>query len=132
MNPPVPVCKALLICNRIVDRDIGPCLEGLPRALEARFYPCGQPLAIFARVTSAHGSYRFEIQLRTLEGEVVWREGPPEPWAMPDPLRYYDVRLGVPVVFPKPGLYEFVLLANNAEVGRHLFQANLVLAPVSK
>jgi hypothetical protein len=132
MNPPVPVCTAILICDRIVDRDNVTSLEGLPRTLRARFYPCGHPLAIFARLTSAHGTYHFEIQLRTLDGEVVWREGPKEPWSMADPLRLYDVRLILPVVFPKPGTYEFVLLANDTEVGRHVFHAAQVAEPVGK
>lgn len=123
MSTPVPICKAILICDRIVDRDNRTILEGRPRTLEARFYPCAHPLSIFARLTSAHGTYQFEVQLRTLDGEAVWRDRPPEPWLMADPLRLYDIRFNVGVAFPKPGTYEFVLLANDTEVGRHVFHA---------
>ncbi len=125
MKPPEPVCKAFLVCDRIVDRGGDTVIVGLPDVVNARGFPCRHPLGFFARWTSAHGRYLVEVQLRTLDGEVVWREGPPEPWTMADPLRQYDVKVHAPVVFREPGRYEFVLLANGQEVARQPFFARL-------
>ena len=73
----------------------------------------------------AHGDYQVEVQLQD-DGEVVWRDGPPEPWQMTDPLRNYDLKLTLSVIFPEPGDYEFVLLANGEEVAREKFHAHLI------
>lgn len=124
-RPPLPLCKAFLVCRRILDdrqRD-DTLLEGLPRALHAMYYPCGAMLGIFARCTSAHGDYRIEVQLHNHEGTVVWRDGPLEAWRLDNPLEMYDLKLNLTVVFPCPGTYDIVLLANGDEVARQRFHA---------
>jgi hypothetical protein len=131
-QPPLPVCKAFLVCCNIVE-DNDPrqvVLAGLPRFHQHHCYPNAPPLAFFARVTSAHGDYVVEIQLQTPEGEVVWTDGPGRPWAMPDPLLMYDLTLSLCPVFPVPGIYDFILLANGQEVARQPFKATLTPATV--
>jgi hypothetical protein len=55
----------------------------------------------------------------------MWREGPPDPWLLLDPLELYDLKMTVCVSFPKPGHYDFVLLANGEELARQPFPAKL-------
>lgn len=125
MKPPTPLCKAFLVCSRVVEQEGEFSLVRLARRAICRFYPAAQPLGVFARCTSSHGDYQVELQLQTMQGDVVWRDGPPEVWPMPDPLEEYDLNFNLSVVFPKPGTYEIVLMANGEEVGRQKFIADV-------
>jgi hypothetical protein len=130
MKPPIPLSKAFLVCNRVVHQDGEISLMKIARRVISRYYPAGMQLGLFAQWTSAHGDYRVEAQLHTMAGEVVWREGPPETWSMPDPLDNYNLALNLTVVFPAPGLFEVVLLANGEEIARQKLKADL--APEQK
>jgi len=132
-RPPKPVCKALLVCRQISEDPIAgdQFLLGLIRWISAPAFPARLPLAIFSRWTCGHGDYQVEVQLQTTDGEVVWRDGPPEPWKMSDPLRMFDLSLRLAVVFPSPGNFDFVILANGEEVDRHPFQAMMAGRPAS-
>jgi hypothetical protein len=129
-KPPVPFSVAFLPCRQIVEdpRIQDTVLVGLPTVFSDHNFPSAGPLGVFARWSSAHGEYHVELQLVTLAGEVVWKTGPVEPWRMSDPLRTYDLKLHVNVVFPAPGIYDLVLLANGDEVARQKFEAKLVTA----
>src|SRR5437868_7385995 len=96
-KPPLPVCKAFLVCRQIVDdpKTQEPVLVGLPLVLTTHRYPAGQQLAFFTRWTSAHGEYQVELQLQAPDGTVLWGDSPPEPWRMEDPLKAYDLRLSM-------------------------------------
>jgi hypothetical protein len=54
---------------------------------------------------------------------VVWRGGPAEPWVLSDPLEMHDLKMTLNVVFPNPGTYQIVLVANGEEVARQRFVA---------
>jgi hypothetical protein len=43
-------------------------------------------MGFFARLVSAHGQYQIEVQLQTPDGNTVWRDGPPDPWTLANPL----------------------------------------------
>jgi hypothetical protein len=131
---PAPVCKAFLV-SRKVDTDPRTretFIVGLCSSFQHHHFPAGMSVGIFGRLTSAHGHYHIEVQLQTPEGEVVWKDGPPVPWPMPDPLHTYDVKLNVCVAFPQPGTYDLVLLANGEELARHRFLARLSTQVASK
>jgi hypothetical protein len=42
---------------------------------------------------------------------------------MRDPLETYDIKMTVNVVFPEPGIYQFVVVANGEEIARQRFHA---------
>jgi hypothetical protein len=128
---PVPVCMAFLTC-RVITNDANTqedLLIGLPRCFWTRNFPGAYPLNFFIRCTSAHGEYSLEVQLQDSEGKVVWHDGPSTPWVMMDPLEMYDFRLKANVVFPAPGVYQFVLVLNGEEVTRQRFHAKLQEVP---
>jgi hypothetical protein len=126
-KPPIPICKAFLTCRQAIPdpkyHDLN--LFGLRSYSHHHRYPAAVNVGIFARLTSAHGEYQLEIQVQSPEGEVVWKEGPPEPWTLDDPLKNYDLRFNITLVFPKPALYELVLLGNGEEIARERFNAKL-------
>src|SRR5262249_43604088 len=109
-KPPPPVCKAFIVCRQIVDHPQlnDSVIVGLGRAYQQKNYPGASPLGFFARLSSARGHYRIEVQLRNSDGEVVWREGPDAEFPMEDPLEMYDIKMNLAPVFPKPGVYDFL------------------------
>jgi hypothetical protein len=125
MKPPLPLSKAFLVCDRVVDHDHKFSLAGMARGCVGRSYPAAQALGFFARLTSAHGQYVMEVQLQSPDGDVLWRDGPPEPLPMPDPLEEYDLKFNLNVAFPKAGTFYFVLTGNGEEIARQRFIAEL-------
>jgi hypothetical protein len=85
----------------------------------------GYPLAFFARLSGGHGRYALGVQLHDGSGAVVWRDGPPDLWSPRSPLDTLDVVLNLIPVFPGPGDYSLVLVANDEELGREPFAARL-------
>ena len=69
--------------------------------------------------------YPVEVQLQKSDGEVVWRDGPPDPLEMSDPLDNYDLRIATNVVLPAPDVYTLVLVLDGEEVSRQRFHAKL-------
>jgi hypothetical protein len=120
MKTPIPICKAFLTCRHVATdpqfKDTS--IIGLRSHYEHHRFPAAVTVGVFARLTSAHGEYGVEIQLQKLDGEVVWREGPPGPWKLDDPLWTYDFNFNISLVFPAPGTYELVLLVNGEELAR--------------
>jgi hypothetical protein len=127
MNTPIPICKCFLTCRQVTAdaKYQETCILGLSSHYEHHRFPASTTVGIFARLASAHGRYDVEIQVQALDGNVVWREGPPEPWDMDDPLFTYDLKLNINLVFPAPGTYELVLLVNGQELARERFLARL-------
>jgi len=130
-KPPVPVCMVFLTC-RTITKDVNTgedVLIGLPRAYWTRSFPGAYPLCFFIRCTSAHGEYLAEVQLQDSDGKIVWKDGPPNHWAMLDPLEMYDLQMKMNVVFPASGIYHFVLVLNGDEVTRQRFHAKVAEYP---
>jgi hypothetical protein len=128
-NPPVPVCKAFLICRQIVEHTL--TLMGA-NCHVARRFPSGLPVAFFARLRGGHGQYAIEVQLQNGTGDVLWRDGPADLWSPQSPLDTLDLVLNYIPIFPGPGDYSLVLTANGEELSREFFAARLMQAPVSQ
>ena len=121
-KPPLPVCKAFLVCREIAGQML--TLLGDNCYVNRRF-PNGFPLSFFARLTGGHGEYQIEMQLHDSAGTVVWRDGPEETWRPESPLDRVDVTLTLTPIFPGPGDYSLVLTANEEELEREPFFARL-------
>jgi hypothetical protein len=95
-------------------------------------YPLVEDLSVFARWSNAHGSYAVEVQLRSLDGDVLWRQAMGAPFDAHDPLQVWIVPLvHLPVAIPEPGKYEVVLLASGQEVASDTLLAHQVRPPVT-
>jgi hypothetical protein len=129
MPKPVPVCKCFVLCRQLFNDPVRQDYTVVSpiHQLFSSYYPLVERLAMFARWTNAHGTYDLELQLRNLEGDIVWGVKEQEPFQATDPLQVwivplYNVRLRVPA----PGKYDIVLLASGVEVARDTIQAHLV------
>jgi hypothetical protein len=122
-NPPAPVCKAFLLCRQIAGETL--TLVGQSNCYVNRRFPGGHPLSFFARLKGGHGRYALEVQLHDGDGNVLWRDGPPDPWCPESPLDTLDLVLSLIPIFPAPGDYSLVLTANDEELGREPFFARL-------
>jgi hypothetical protein len=90
-------------------------------------YPLTESFSVFARWTNAHGSYLIELQLRSLEGDVLSGCRLEAPFETHDPLQIWMIPLyHLPIQIPAPGKYEVAMLANGAEVASDTLLAHLV------
>jgi hypothetical protein len=93
----------------------------------ASHYPVTEDFSVFARWTSAHGSYAVEVQLRTLDGNVLCSCKLEAPFEAHDPLQIWMIPLHhLPIQIPRPGKYEVALLANSQEVASDTLLAHKV------
>jgi hypothetical protein len=118
-RPPKPVCKCFVACRQIfvdaIRQDYA--LVSVVHQLFPQRFPVVEDLSIFARWSNAHGSYTVEVQLRSLEGDVLWRQEMERPFEAFDPLRVTLISLNhLTIPIARPGKYEVALLANGEEV----------------
>lgn len=131
MERPTPVCKCFLLCRQIfVDpqRQDYTLVSPVHQVFSAR-YPLVEDLSAFARWSNAHGAYAVELQLRSLDGDVLWRQQMERPFQTHDPLQVWVLTLThLPIRIPAPGKYEVVLLAGGQEVACDVLLAHEVRA----
>jgi hypothetical protein len=126
---PIPVCKCFVFCRQIfvdaVRQDY--TLVCPVHQVFASRYPVTEDLSVFARWSNAHGAYAVEVQLRSLDGDVLWRQEMECPFEARDPLQVWIVPLPhLSIRIPEPGKYEVVLLANGQEVASDVLLAHRV------
>jgi hypothetical protein len=124
---PTPVCKCFVLCRQLfVDavRQDYAIVSPVHQVFSSR-YPLTERLSIFARWSNAHGSYEIEVQLRSLEGEVLSAAKMNAPFTANDPLQIWIVPLhDLPITVPAPGKYEVALLASGVEVATDVLIAH--------
>ena len=131
-----PVLKAFLVCDLVI-QDAGTgkkSLIGVFHELKATRFPAVHPtLWIYANLTDAHGQYAFEIRLVDVaEGEVLGRGAPP-PIEIPGPLQVTELSAQLRnVTLPRPGTYEFQLIANGELVATKAIRVGEVQAPTEE
>jgi hypothetical protein len=128
---PTPVCKCFLLCRQIfIDpvRQDYTLVSPVHQVFSPR-YPLTEDLSVFARWTNAHGSYDVEVQLRSLEGNVLWNQAMEAPFQADDPLQVWIVPLHhLAMRILGPGKYEVALLASGQEVASDTLLAHKVMA----
>lgn len=126
---PTPVCKCFVLCRQIfVDavRQDYTLVSQVHQVFSPR-YPLTEDLSVFARWSNAHGAYAVEVQLRSLDGDVLWRQEMEHPFETHDPLQVWIVSLAhLSIPIPEPGKYEVALLANGQEVASDVLLARCV------
>ncbi len=128
---PTPVCKCFVLCRGLfVDpaRQDYTIVSPVHQVFSPR-YPLTEDFSVFARWTNAHGSYAIEVQLRSLEGDVLSSCKMEAPFEAHDPLQIWMIPLHhLQMRIPAPGKYEVVMLANGAEVASDTLLAHRVRA----
>jgi len=93
----------------------------------AQSFPSAQLLAYFAKLRSMRGKCVVWVQLQNEAGEVVWQSASVESPPMETPLQTLEVKLRIIPVFPAPGDYDLVLVADGEELEREEFKARLLV-----
>jgi hypothetical protein len=131
---PTPVCKCFMLCRGLF---VDPARQDYTivspvHQVFSPHYPRIEDFSIFARWTNAHGSYAIEVQLRSLERDVLSSCKLETPFEAHDPLQVWTIPLyHLPMQIPASGKYEVVMLANGAEVASDTLVAHRVMAEES-
>ena len=126
---PVPICKAFLICRRIMGEQL--TLIGQENCHHTTTFPSAEPISFFARLTCFHGPCQLEVQLQDRNGSVAWHWEHPE-FVMPSPLHTIEFKETIVPVFPASGSDSIVLVANGEELSREPFAARLRTAAINR
>jgi hypothetical protein len=108
--------KAFLVCDLVIqDAQSGKkTLVGLFHEIKAARFPTVHPeLWIYANLTDARGRYTFQIRIIDIESGRVLGSGEPPAITIADPRQTTELSAQLKGIgLPRPGLYEFQLLAN--------------------
>jgi hypothetical protein len=128
-NPPDPVCKAILLCQRsIVEAETGMVsLIGLFDGFGVGASGVTGPAEAFCRITEAHGTYSITVEIQDLStGNAIAGTHGIE-IEVQDRLASANVIIPIPPSpFPHPGEYDFVVFANKSEIDRQKFNVQRV------
>lgn len=115
---PLPVAQAFVICNEIYqDQRTGRLVLIAPiDHVPVPQFPARVRVSIYAHFTGGHGRYQLELCLHDEDDEIVWRWGPPQPLAHPNPLLLHRVTFN-DLLFDvrRAGKYRVALRANGVE-----------------
>jgi hypothetical protein len=126
---PTPICKCFVLCRGLF---VDPARQDYTivspvHQVFSRRYPLTEDFSVYARWTNAHGSYAIEVQLRSLEGDVLSSCKMEAPFMAHDPLQIWMIPLHhLPMQIPAPGKYEVAMLADGSEVASDTLLAHLV------
>jgi len=131
---PLPDCKAILICDHIIQEGKSNkfSLIGIFENVQAPFAPTPtEPLihpqmAIYAKVTGAEGKYTWRFELVKLSTDTVIGEGMVGEIQHADRLATHEMSLTLRLIpFSELGKYEYRLYANDRLVGMKSFSVIL-------
>lgn len=124
-SPPHPTFNAMLICdNAIREEGTGKIsLIGIFANIWSLEFPTAHPsLCVYLNVGDAQGSYRLRLELVRADDLRIIGRGEAEASAA-DRMRPAEMVLEMQgLVFERPGMYEFVIHANDRLLGRKSFQ----------
>ena len=113
---PLPICKAFLVCDQVIqDAQTGKkSLIGVFHELRAQRFPAVHPaLWVYANLTDARGRYEFQIRLMDVAQSSILGKGAPPPIDIEGPLQTTELSAQLRnVTLPSAGTYEFQLVAN--------------------
>jgi hypothetical protein len=116
MATPLPVCKAFLVCDQVIQdaQTNKKSLIGVFHELRALRFPAVHPaLWVYANLTDARGRYEFEIRLLDVARSTILGKGAPPPIDIAGPLQTTELSAQLRnVTLPSEGTYEFQLVAN--------------------
>ncbi len=114
--PVLPKVNSFLLCDYIIQehRTGKKSLIGIFHNIIAGQFPFAHPsLFIYANLSDAMGTYDFEIRLLDLESQAMIGEGKIPKIQIADRLKPVEIAMNIrQLVFPRPGKYQFDLLAN--------------------
>ena len=87
-SPPLNLFSADLLADlrAAADQAAHSDVRALLLRAEGDDFSAGADVSIFVRLTEGNGVYHLELQLQTLEGDIVWRDGLEPALEVRDPL----------------------------------------------
>jgi len=131
--PARPTVKAILICDLIIHEHgtNKKSLIGIFQDIHLGKFPFRYPrIAVYVNLTDAHGKYVLELKLLAAgDGTEIGRGRTPVV-EIDSPLRTCEFALQIQnLVFMKPGLYEFQVLANQEIIATKSFHVKKIDPP---
>jgi len=122
-TPPLPVCKAILLCDRIVQNDSGSLdLLGVFSNFFVNESRTGRSADAFCQVTDAKGSYEFVAEIHDLFANEIIARSLPTRVEIDDRLTATAVIISMlPMKFSHFELHDLVVYANGQEIDRRSF-----------
>jgi hypothetical protein len=121
-----PILSAMLVCDSVIT-EAGTnkkSLIGVFENINAHEFPVTHHLlAVYVKLTEAHGKYRFRLELVDLKGNtIIGKMEIPRDIDIESPLESHELVFNLPgLKFEHPGKYEFRILANNNMFGQKTF-----------
>ena len=123
---PTPKANAMLICDQVItDKSTGKkSLIGVFENISAAVFPCiHHLLSVYVKLTEAHGTYRFALELIDLKRNVAIARGEiPHDIVTDNPRSVHELVFNLRnLKFLDPGDYEFRIFANGKIFGQKTF-----------
>ncbi|MEX2167876.1 MAG: hypothetical protein WD851_01075 [Pirellulales bacterium] len=123
-QPPEPVCKAILLCQKtIIEADT----EAVSLIGVFDSFGVGDDLVTgsaeaFCQITEAEGEYELTLEIHDLSTGSIIARGEGITLIINDRLMRANVIVPIPAMkFSHTGVFDFVILANGAEIDRQTF-----------
>jgi hypothetical protein len=126
-----PLLLAVLLCEAIaVERTRQKTsLLGLCDRVWAPEFPVQLPLSLYCRLVGAQGAIQIEVRFVERDTDTL-HAAFARTFTAPDRLEAAEVLFDLPpLVFPRPGRYEFQVAADGAFLGATFMDAVLIAAP---
>ena len=129
---PTPKANAMLICDYVITEKTTnkKSLIGIFENIGAAHFPCRHnSLSVYVKLTEAHGSYRFRLELMDLKNYVsIGKTEMPQDIPIDNPLTSYQLVFNLNgLQFAHPGEYEFRIFANDKIFGQKSFVVSEII-----
>ena len=120
---PLPVCKAILLCDRVVESNANKLsLNGVFSNFIVGSELNASQAEVFCQITDAQGRYSVVVEVHDLTSNQVIARSKPTDVDIPDPLFNMNIIVAItPLRFHNAGLHDVVVFANGEEIDRKQF-----------
>jgi len=131
---PIPKTNAMLICDQVItDKSTNKkSLIGIFENISAASFPCiHHLLSVYVKLTEAHGTYRFSLELVDLKRDTVTARGEiPHDITIDNPRTVHELVFNLRnLKFLDPGDYEFRIFASGKIFGQKTFLVKRLEGP---
>jgi hypothetical protein len=123
--PPDPTCKAILLCQKTIIENGTDSVSLI--AIFDGFLVGDElttpPAEAFCQITNACGEYHITVRIEDLDQGILLAMGDGGKFTIPDRLTRANIIIPIPAMkFARPGVFDFVVLANGSEIDRQPFR----------
>lgn len=125
----IPKTNAMLVCDYVITEQSThkKSLIGIFENISAARFPCTHgALSVYIKLTEAHGSYKFRLEMVDLKTDTVIGKGEiPREVTISSPLTAHELVFNLKTLrFAHAGDYEFRIYANDRLFGQKTFKVS--------